>query len=191
MSGWRHNSLATAVNFFCLCYTRGMLTHITLDPGAVDLFLKLGGALLCGVIIGTERNISHKAAGMRTYALVAMGAALFVIIGDLALRFYATSGLGTLVNGFPVIGAIVSGIGFMGAGVIMFRERNVTGLTTASGLWVAAGIGMACGYGFYVPAFMATLLTLFVFEVLWHVEQRVKKVSALIDPSFSEPSDKQ
>lgn len=168
-----------------------MHTYITLDPSAVDLFLKLGAALLCGVIIGTERNISHKAAGMRTYALVAMGAALFVVVGDLALRLYSTSGLGTLINGFPVLGAIVSGVGFMGAGVIMFRDRNVTGLTTASGLWVAAGIGMACGYGFYIPAFMTTVLTLFVFEVLWHVEQRVKKVSAIIDPEFIQPNEEE
>ena len=65
----------------------------------------------------------------------------------------------------------------MGAGVIIFRDTSVTGLTTASGLWAAAGIGMACGYGLYVPAFMATLLSLFIFVVLWHVEQHVKKYS--------------
>lgn len=168
-----------------------MLNHITLDPGTVDMFFKLGAALLCGVIIGTERNISHKAAGMRTYALVAMGAALFVLVADFALKLYAPSGLGNTINAFPVIGAVITGIGFMGAGVIIFRDKGVTGLTTGSGLWVAAGIGLACGYGFYVGAFMTTLLTLFIFEVLWHVEQRVKKVSALIDPSFTESSDKQ
>lgn len=157
----------------------------------MDLFLKLGAALLCGVIIGTERNISHKAAGMRTYALVAMGAALFIIVGELALKYYIDTGLGAFVNPFPIAAAIISGIGFMGAGVIIFRGTSVTGLTTGSGLWVAAGIGMACGYGFYVPAFMTTVLTLFVFEVLWHVEQRVKKVSERIDPSFAETQEKE
>lgn len=168
-----------------------MLNHIALDPDAVQLFLKLGAALLCGVIIGTERNISHKAAGMRTYALVAMGAALFIVIGELALQHYVDSGLSSLMYPFPIAAAIISGIGFMGAGVIIFRGKSVTGLTTGSGLWVAAGIGMACGYGFYVPAFMTTVLTLFVFEVLWHVEQRVKKVSALVDPSFAETQEKE
>jgi putative Mg2+ transporter-C (MgtC) family protein len=77
---------------------------------------------------------------------------------------------------------IISGIGFLCAGIIIFRETNVTGLTTASGLWVAAGIGLACGAGFYVPAFIATLLALFVFIVLWHVEREVKAISSRLDP---------
>ena len=70
---------------------------------------------------------------------------------------------------------IISGIGFMGVGLIITRDKNVTtGLTTASGLWVTAGIGMACGAGFFMPAFMCTLLALFVLIILWHVEKHVK-----------------
>ena len=159
-----------------------MFTHITFDPSTIAMFLKLGGALLCGALIGTERNISHKSAGMRTYALVAMGAALFIIVSEMALKMYLTAGIAAGMSPFPVPAAIISGIGFMGAGVIIFGDKKVVGLTTGSGLWVAAGIGMACGYGFFVPAFMTTLLTLFIFEVLWHVEQRVKKISAFDTP---------
>jgi putative Mg2+ transporter-C (MgtC) family protein len=163
--------------FSVVWYNISMLKHLAFDPSAVALFIKLGAAMLCGIVIGTERNISHKAAGMRTYALVAMGAALFVVINDLLIGKYIAAGVG-LTDPLQIPSMIVSGIGFMGAGIIIFREKNITGLTTASGLWIAAGIGMACGAGFFAPAFMATLMALFIFEVLWHLEQRVKKLSA-------------
>ena len=158
-----------------------MFTHLTFDPSAVTIFIKLGSAMLCGVIIGAERNISHKAAGMRTYALVAMGAALFMVMNDLLINQYVTAGVG-LTDPLQMPSMIISGIGFMGAGLIILQNKNVTGITTASGLWIAAGIGMAAGAGFYVPAFMATLLVLFIFEVLWHLEQRVKRISAFDEP---------
>ena len=130
-----------------------------------DLLVRLGTAMLCGMMLGTERVISHKSAGMRTYALVAMGAALFATVGDLAI--------GSNLSG-PLVSGIVSGIGFMGAGVIIFKDTNVTGLTTASGLWVAAGIGIACGFNMYGLAVIATLLSLFVFLVLFRLEQVIR-----------------
>lgn len=152
-----------------------MFNHLIVNPVALAIFYKLGIAVICGALIGTERVISHKEAGMRTYALVAMGSALFIILADIAFQGYRAMGA-TGIDPFHIPGAIVSGIGFIGAGMIIFRSTNVvTGLTTASGFWVTAGIGMACGYGFYVPALLATLMTLFVFIVLWHVEQHVKK----------------
>lgn len=153
-----------------------MFHNLVVEPATYTIFLKLLAAMICGVLIGTERIISHKSAGMRTYALVSLGAALFVIVGELAAKNYIAMGL-LGINPLVTVGAIISGIGFMGAGMIIFRETNVTGLTTASAFWVAAGIGMACGYGFYIPAFMVTLLTLFIFIVLWHVEKHVKRFS--------------
>ncbi len=153
-----------------------MFNHLVTNPAALDIFYKLGAAVICGALIGTERVISHKEAGMRTYALVAMGSALFIILADMALQMYVQSGLSG-IDPFHIPAAIISGIGFIGAGMIIFREANVKGLTTAAGFWVIAGIGMACGYGFYIPAFMATLMTLFVFIVLWHVEKHVKKMT--------------
>jgi putative Mg2+ transporter-C (MgtC) family protein len=158
-----------------------MFTHIAFNPVSVDIFWKLSAAMLCGVLIGTERNISHKSAGMRTYALVAMGAALFVVVGDMVIQNYLAMGL-VSINPYTIPAAIISGSGFMCAGVIIFREKSVTGLTTGSGLWVAAGIGMAAGYGFFIPAFMATLMTLFIFEVLWRLEKKVKDISAYDEP---------
>ncbi len=157
-----------------------MFSHLVVDPGAFTLFLKLTAALVCGTAIGTERIISHKAAGMRTYALVAMGAALFVIISELLIKEYIAAGI-NLTDPLQMPSMIISGIGFLGAGIIIFREKNLTGLTTASGLWVTAGIGMACGAGFFMPAFMTTLLALFVLIILWHVEKHVKMMSPYVE----------
>lgn len=154
-----------------------MFTHYVVDPEAFDIFLKLTAAIICGVIIGTERIISHKAAGMRTYALVSMGAALFVIISELLIKRYIAAGM-EVHDPLQIPSMIISGIGFLGAGIIVFRDKNVTGLTTASGLWAAAGIGMACGAGLFIPAFMATLLAIFIFIILWHVEREVKRLAA-------------
>lgn len=150
-----------------------MFNHLAVNPATLVVFYKLGAAIICGALIGTERVVSHKEAGMRTYALVAMGSALFVVIIELILHIYVKAGI-TGMDPFHIPAAIISGIGFVGAGMIIFRDEKVSGLTTASGFWVTAGIGMACGYGFYIPAFMATLMTLFVFIVLWHIEQSVK-----------------
>ena len=153
-----------------------MFTHLVVKQASLAIFYKLGMAVICGALIGTERVISHKDAGMRTYALVAMGAALFVIVSDTLVHLYMSQGT-PVGDPLQIPSMIISGIGFIGAGMIIFRESNVTGLTTAAGFWVAAGIGMACGYGLYIPAAMATLITLFVFIVLWHVEQQIKKIS--------------
>ena len=155
-----------------------MAINFALDPGTFGLFSKLVIAMVCGMLLGTERLLSHKAAGMRTYAIVAMGSALFVMTGDLIFSRY-----GTAVAPSAIMQGIITGIGFMGAGVIIFRDSNVVGLTTASGLWVAAGIGMAAGFGLYTLAVLTTLLALFVFIVLWHIEQAIKKYS------FTMPDD--
>lgn len=151
--------------------------YFIMNSESLDVLVRLSVAMVCGMLLGAERVISHKSAGMRTYALVAMGAALFAIVGDLAI--------GSSLSG-PLVSGIVSGIGFMGAGVIIFKDASVTGLTTASGLWVAAGIGAACGFNYLILGVIATLLSLFVFIVLWYFEQGVKIIANKIDPIESE-----
>jgi putative Mg2+ transporter-C (MgtC) family protein len=139
-----------------------------------DFILRLVVATVLGVLLGTERIIAHKTAGMRTYALVAMGSALFVAISESVSNLYTHSaGLSPTF----IAGQIVSGIGFLGAGLIIFKDSKLTGLTTATGIWVSAGIGMAAGFGLFSLAITATLLTLFIFVVLWYVEQRIIKMS--------------
>jgi putative Mg2+ transporter-C (MgtC) family protein len=144
-----------------------------------NIFLNLSLAVILGMIIGGERLYAHKTASMRTYAMVAMGAALFVTIAILGGQLLSSSY--SSINPMYVVAQIISGIGFLGAGLIIFKDDRLTGVTSASGLWVCAGIGMACGFGLYAVALMATLLTLFVFIVLWSIEQKIKKL-----PGFRE-----
>lgn len=142
-----------------------------------DFFIKLSIAMLFGMVIGAERILAHKTAGMRTYALVSMGAALFTIISDISVSFYGS------VPGYspgPLTAAIITGVGFLGTGLMIWKDKTLVGLTSATGLWISAGIGMAVGFGLFGLGLIATILTLFVFVVLWFVEQQIKRI-----PSFS------
>jgi len=143
-----------------------------LDGATITIMVRLLVSLLLGVVLGTERVWAHKMAGMRTYALVSMGAALFIIISESIISKYM------FIGGFDptrMASQIIVGIGFLGAGSIMLQGAKLKGLTTASGLWVSAGIGMAAGLGFFSIAIIATILTLFVFTALWFVEKGIKK----------------
>ena len=133
-----------------------------------DMVLSLVLAVVLGVCLGFERNLAGKVAGMRTFALVSLGAALFALISEMVTK--QTVGV---VNFDPLRMAsqVIVGIGFLGAGLIMSRSGKVTGLTTAAGMWVAAGVGLACGFGLYLLAFLATGLTIFIFAFLWIIER--------------------
>ena len=148
------------------------------NASTVDIIIRLLIALLLGLVIGTERVLAHKTAGMRTYALVAMGSALFVVISNEMVKFYmGLSGLNPLM----IIAQIVVGVGFIGSGLIFSKESKMMGLTTATGLWVCAGIGMAAGFKLFDIAIIATILTLFVFVALWFLEQQIKKTKFFKD----------
>jgi putative Mg2+ transporter-C (MgtC) family protein len=140
----------------------------------LDIVARLLIALVLGMIIGTERVWAHKTAGMRTYALVSMGSALFVIISNEMVKYY--TGFAGL-NPLMITAQIVVGVGFIGSGLIFSRESKMMGLTTATSLWVSAGIGMAAGFKLFNIAIIATVLTLFIFIVLWFVEEQLKKTS--------------
>lgn len=145
---------------------------ITNTAGIVAAKLVL--AVILGGLLGLERSLARKTAGMRTYTLVSMGAALFVIVAEMVAGHYMALGVRTF-DPLRVASQIVVGIGFLGVGLIILQGNKLRGLTTAAGLWVAAGLGMAVGYGLYVVAAMATVLTLFVFTVLWYVERYIEK----------------
>lgn len=144
------------------------------DPITLDIICRLFIAVALGALIGVERVWAHKTAGIRTYALVSMGSALFVVISNEMIRKYLGMGLEG-INPFMIVSQIVVGVGFIGAGLIFTKDSKLMGLTTATGLWVSAGIGMASGFGLYNIAIIATILTLFVFVVLWFFEARLKK----------------
>lgn len=155
------------------------MNHLTHDP---FVLIQLDGALrllvagLLGIFLGVERSLAGKHAGMRTYALVTMGSALFVIVGNLASFEFSSFG-GT--NPLQIAASIVLGIGFIGSGLAFLRnsaEQERPGeLTTASGVWVAAGVGMACGYGLYFLALCATLFAVLVFTILMRLELYARK----------------
>ena len=154
-----------------------------LDQVTIDIIVKLLVALFLGMIIGVERVWAHKTAGMRTYALVSMGSALFVIISNEMVNSYA-SYLG--MNPLMIVAQIVVGVGFLGTGLIFSKDSKVMGLTTATGLWVAAGIGMATGFGLFNIAIVSTFLTLFIFVVLWFVEKQIKKTKLFNEESHED-----
>jgi putative Mg2+ transporter-C (MgtC) family protein len=137
-----------------------------------DIIMKLALAMLLGMIIGIERYLAHKTAGMRTYSLVAMGSCMLIIISETISASYMPLA-NVSVNPFQVAAAIITGIGFLGAGVILHQESRIIGITSASGLWVASGIGIAVGFELYNLAIIATILTLFIFVVLWFLEKKI------------------
>src|SRR5436853_5744757 len=112
--------------------------------------LRLGSALLLGALVGLERERGERAAGLRTHALVALGACLVMIVSVLG---FADS---------RIAAQVVSGIGFLGAGTILLRKEVVKGLTTAAAIWIVAAIGLACGVGLLLEAIFTTVLTISV-----------------------------
>lgn len=147
----------------------------------MEIILKLFTALLLGMSLGVERAIAGKTAGMRTYGLVTMGAALFVIIGVLASGGYHTQTTSFTDSSARITAAIIQGIGFIGAGLIFFKDTKISGITTAAGIWVAAGVGAAIGYGFYALAIVTTLFAIFAFTALWFIENKVKAFAHSFD----------
>lgn len=144
-----------------------METLTLLSETDAVILLQLVLALILGMVLGLERSIVGKRAGMRTFALVSVASCLFIVISEVVSERY----LGVAdVNPLRVAAAVISGIGFLGTGIIIF-DKELKGLTTAASLWVTAGIGMAVGFGMYTVAIFTALVTLFVFEVLWHVER--------------------
>lgn len=143
-----------------------------------EIVLRLLLAVVLGALIGAERILVHKEAGMKTHSLVAMGAALFIIISEyLAEKYVGTSGF----NPGVIASNIIVGIGFLGAGMIMFRDSQTRGLTTAAGFWVTAGIGMACGFGLLGLAVIATVLVLLVLTLMNILEKPIRKISGEMD----------
>lgn len=154
-----------------------------LDVATKDMIIKLSIALILGVIIGLERVWAKKTAGMRTFALVSMGSALFIIISQTIVNYYSSFGS---TDPLRMASQIITGIGFIGTGVIFSKDTIQTGITTATSLWVVAGIGMAVGFGMFKLAIIATILTLFIFIALWFVETAIKK-SKTYKENYIEP----
>ena len=150
-----------------------------MDATYVELTIRLSLALVLGGAIGMEREYRAKEAGFRTHFLVALGSALFCLVSQY--------GFGVdLKDSSRVAAQVVSGIGFLGAGTIIFQKNVVRGLTTAAGLWVTAAIGLACGTGMYVAAALTTVMVLLGLEVLNLFIPQLGNTT--VELSFSAPS---
>lgn len=141
-----------------------------------SVFLRIFAAVILSGLIGMERGMKRRPAGLRTYMLVCVGACLIMMINQYIFQAMKT--------GDPVrLGAqVVSGIGFLGAGTIVVTRRNqIKGLTTAAGLWAAAGVGLALGIGFYEGAIAGSLAIFVILVGLNRLDNRVHRSAKLMD----------
>ncbi len=138
-------------------------------------------SLVAGTAIGLERGWNKKPAGIRTYALVSEGSALFMILSLMLAQDVRASG------GFSdpsrIASTVVQGVGFIAGGVIFTHHARVIGLTTAAGLWVAAAVGLAIGAGYYMPAFIGVAATVFTLVPMHWLEKEVVRANNGKDPS--------
>ncbi len=132
----------------------------------MDFLLRLFLAGICGAIIGYERTNRLKEAGIRTHLIVAMGSALFMIVSKYGFGD-VTSIHGVALDPSRVAAQIVTGVGFLGAGMIFVRNQSISGLTTAAGIWATAGIGMAIGAGLYFVGILGAAL-IFILHMVLH-----------------------
>ncbi len=125
----------------------------------LEIFIRLGAAAFAGGLIGFERELHGKEAGLRTHCLVSLGSALIMLVSIEIFNLYHN-----VVNVDPgrIAAQVVTGIGFLGAGTIIRSKTGVVGLTTAAGLWTAAGVGLACGLGYFHAAVIACVIALFI-----------------------------
>ena len=139
-----------------------------------EIFTKAVLAVLIGGLIGSERARHGRAAGMRTHILVCLGAALTSMI---SIHVAAVTGTGDVLR---IPAQVISGIGFLGAGMIILKNNNViTGLTTAAGVWTTSIIGIALGYGFYSGAIICAALFLIAIILFSKLERRKKSTEVI------------
>jgi len=124
---------------------------------------RLALAAILGAVVGLEREVRERQAGLRTHMLVSLGSALFTIVSAYAWTDF-TFGNGIAYDPTRIAAQIVTGVGFLGAGAILHQGQLIRGLTTAATLWIVAAVGMAVGAGYWLAALIATALVLFALE---------------------------
>lgn len=141
-----------------------------------EIMLRLFVAFVLGSLLGIERTYAGKTAGIRTFALVSLGSALAIIISEQVITHYIALNASSAFRFDPLrlMAGLIQGIGFIGAGMIIFQRNHVANLTTAAGVWIAATIGMAIGFGLYREAIFVTLLVVFTFSLMWKMEKKLR-----------------
>lgn len=133
-----------------------------------DFLLRLGAALLSGLFIGFERQWHHKSTGLKTNMLVATGAAIFVL---LSIKY---ASIASNVDVTRIIAQVVTGVGFLGAGIIFREGVNVHGLTSAATIWCSAAIGCVAASGFFIETLICTILVVIVNTVIEPLDKWLK-----------------
>ena len=141
-----------------------------------EILFRLGSAAAVGALVGLNREITQKPAGMRTHALVSLGAALITLVSVQFALGATPRDDGAVIR---AIQGIVTGIGFIGGGVILRlpQDETVLGLTTAATIWIVAGLGIACGFGAWDATLITAGLTLIILVVGTQVEKVVRKMN--------------
>jgi putative Mg2+ transporter-C (MgtC) family protein len=146
---------------------------VELNEEHLEMMLRLIAALFAGAFIGYERSFHGRPAGLRTHVLVCLASAVLMLVTVYEDHWVRTAAMETRLDPTRMAQGIMTGIGFLGAGVIVKEGINVRGLTTAASIWITAGIGVLAGVGLYVPMVASVLLTLLVLGVFRWVEMRV------------------
>jgi putative Mg2+ transporter-C (MgtC) family protein len=141
-------------------------------PDDIEMLLRLLVAVAAGTLIGYERSFHGRPAGLRTHVLVCLASALLMLVTVYEDHWVRTTGESRL-DPTRMAQGIMTGIGFLGAGVIVKEGLNVRGLTTAASIWITAGIGILAGVGLYLPLVISVILTLLVLSVFRWIENRV------------------
>lgn len=146
--------------------------HHTVLP-VLDTVLRVFMAVIVGSLIGLDRELRNKPAGLRTHVLISLAAALFTLI-TFELHSQFTGGNGTrTADPVRIIEAVTAGVAFLAAGAIIQSRGNVHGLTTGANMWLAGALGVACGAGYYFLAVVGTVFALIVLVVLAKLERRL------------------
>jgi putative Mg2+ transporter-C (MgtC) family protein len=161
----------TALAHISLPFSHSWLQEIVVIDGVIPRLL---AACLLGSLIGLEREVKRRSAGVRTNLLICMGAAFFTILSAILV------GEGN-ADKSRVASNIVQGIGFLGAGLILHNRNRISGLTSAASVWVVASIGMACGAGLFGAAAVATVVVIIALELVGFLERRASiKIYSLV-----------
>ncbi len=142
-------------------------------PEHLEMMLRLVAALVAGACIGYERSFHGRAAGLRTHVLVCLASSVLMLVSVYEDSWVRMAGDATRLDPTRLAQGIMTGIGFLGAGVIVKEGLNVRGLTTAASIWITSAIGILAGIGFYFPMVFAVILTLLVLGVFRWIEMRV------------------
>ena len=145
------------------------------DVTYLAIVIRIVAAVVCGGLIGLERGMKNRPAGLRTYMLVCVGSCIVMLTNQYVVQ---------ILGGEPtrLAAQVVSGIGFLGAGTIIVTRRNqIKGLTTAAGLWAAAGIGIALGIGFYEVAVVGSLAIFSVMTLLQKMDNKMHRKTKVVE----------